>query len=326
MPELPEVETIRRQLAPALSGKLITRLEVLDPKWASPLAADELASLIEGRTIERLDRRGKYLIFALGDEFYLICHLRMTGNFLLEGDSAAPYQRAVFALGDEFYLICHLRMTGNFLLEGDSAAPYQRAVFELEGGKTLRFTDPRRFGTAEVIVGDESLERYFASRLGIEPLSGALDGAALRALASEKRTSVKAFLLDQRAVAGIGNIYADEALFRAKIHPMREAGRLKPAQYALLATTIQDALQAGLDAGGATIDDFRHADGLYGSFQDEFLVHRRAGEPCPRCGNEIRKMVVAGRGTYVCERCQTRPRGTSKRRTTRLASRSGRRR
>ena len=124
MPELPEVETIRRQLAPALSGKLITRLEVLDPKWASPLAADELASLIEGRTIERLDRRGKYLIFALGDEFYLICHLRMTGNFLLEGDSAAPYQRA---------------------------------VFELEGGKTLRFTDPRRFGTAEVIVGDESL-------------------------------------------------------------------------------------------------------------------------------------------------------------------------
>ncbi|MEI6793223.1 MAG: bifunctional DNA-formamidopyrimidine glycosylase/DNA-(apurinic or apyrimidinic site) lyase [Actinomycetes bacterium] len=293
MPELPEVETIRRQLAPALSGKLITRLEVLDPKWASPLAADELASLIEGRTIERLDRRGKYLIFALGDEFYLICHLRMTGNFLLEGDSAAPYQRA---------------------------------VFELEGGKTLRFTDPRRFGTAEVIVGDESLERYFASRLGIEPLSGALDGAALRALASEKRTSVKAFLLDQRAVAGIGNIYADEALFRAKVHPMREAGRLKPAQYALLATTIQDALQAGLDAGGATIDDFRHADGLYGSFQDEFLVHRRAGEPCPRCGNEIRKMVVAGRGTYVCERCQTRPRGTSKRRTTRLASRSGRRR
>ena len=293
MPELPEVETIRRQLAPALSGKLITRLEVLDPKWASPLAADELASLIEGRTIERLDRRGKYLIFALGDEFYLICHLRMTGNFLLEGDSAAPYQRA---------------------------------VFELEGGKTLRFTDPRRFGTAEVIVGDESLERYFASRLGIEPLSGALDGAALRALASEKRTSVKAFLLDQRADAGIGNIYADEALFRAKVHPMREAGRLKPAQYALLATTIQDALQAGLDAGGATIDDFRHADGLYGSFQDEFLVHRRAGEPCPRCGNEIRKMVVAGRGTYVCERCQTRPRGTSKRRTTRLASRSGRRR
>ena len=293
MPELPEVETIRRQLAPALSGKLITRLEVLDPKWASPLAADELASLIEGRTIERLDRRGKYLIFALGDEFYLICHLRMTGNFLLEGDSVTPYQRA---------------------------------VFELEGGKTLRFTDPRRFGTAEVIVGDESLERYFASRLGIEPLSGALDGAALRALASEKRTSVKAFLLDQRAVAGIGNIYADEALFRAKVHPMREAGRLKPAQYALLATTIQDALQAGLDAGGATIDDFRHADGLYGSFQDEFLVHRRAGEPCPRCGNEIRKMVVAGRGTYVCERCQTRPRGTSKRRTTRLASRSGRRR
>ncbi|CAB4343797.1 unannotated protein [freshwater metagenome] len=290
MPELPEVETIRRQLAPALHGKRISRLRVIDPKWGTPIAADELAALIEGRTFDGLDRRGKYLIFDLGDEVFLICHLRMTGNFLYDADPEVPYQRA---------------------------------VFELDGGHTLRFTDPRRFGTAEVILGGDALDEYFAGRLGIEPFSGALDGAALGTLASGKRTSIKAFLLDQRAVAGIGNIYADEALFRAEVHPMREAGRLQAAQYELLAQTIQDALQAGLDAGGATIDDFRHADGLYGSFQDEFLVHRRAGEPCPRCGTEVRKMVVAGRGTYVCERCQTRPRGASKRRGAAAASRSG---
>ncbi len=292
MPELPEVETIRRQLAPALRGKRIERLEVIDSKWGSPIAASELAGLIESRTIEQLSRRGKYLIFDLGDELYLICHLRMTGNFLYDADPAVAYQRALFELG---------------------------------GGHTLRFTDPRRFGTAEVIIGAGALDEYFAGRLGIEPFSGALDGTALKSLASGKRTSIKAFLLDQRAVAGIGNIYADEALFRAEVHPLREAGRLKPAQYELLATTIQDALQAGLDAGGATIDDFRHADGLYGSFQDEFLVHRRAGEPCPRCGNEVEKIVVAGRGTYVCGRCQTRPRGAATRRAAPRASRSGQR-
>ena len=290
MPELPEVETIRRQLAPALRGKLIERREVIDSKWGSPIAASEMAGLIEGRTIERLTRRGKYLIFDLGDELYLICHLRMTGNFLYDAKPAVAYQRAIFAL---------------------------------EGGHTLRFTDPRRFGTAEVIIGGEALDEYFSGRLGIEPFSGALDGTALKSLASGKRTSIKAFLLDQRAVAGIGNIYADEALFRAEVHPLREAGRLKPAQYELLARTIQEALQAGLDAGGATIDDFRHADGLYGSFQDEFLVHRRAGRPCPRCGTEIEKIVVAGRGTYVCRSCQARPRGSIKRRAAPRASRSG---
>ncbi len=291
MPELPEVETIRRQLSPALAGKRIERLEVLDPKWGSPIAAAELALLIEGRTIEQLGRRGKYLIFDLGNEVFLVCHLRMTGNFLYD------------AAGD---------------------VAYQRAVFELEGGHALRFTDPRRFGTAEVVAGGEALDEYFAGRLGIEPFSGELDGATLRSLAADKKTSIKAFLLDQRAVAGIGNIYADEALFRAEVHPMRQAGRLRPAQYELLAATIQQALQAGLDAGGATIDDFRHADGLYGSFQDEFLVHRRAGEPCPRCGNEVEKIVVAGRGTYLCARCQPRPRGALKRRAADRASHSGR--
>ena len=120
---------------------------------------------------------------------------------------------------------------------------------------------------------------------------------------------MKAFLLDQKRIAGVGNIYADEALFRARVHPLREAGRLTRAQWALLRDTVREALQEGIDANGATIDDFRDLDGARGSFQDRFLVHRRAGEPCPRCGGPVRKLLAAGRGTYVCERCQPRPRG-----------------
>jgi len=292
MPELPEVETIRSQLDPVLRGKRVSKLTVLDPKWGSPVAATELSEIVEGRTIERLSRRGKYLIFDLGDELALVCHLRMTGNFLYDAGADVLYQRA---------------------------------WFQLSAGHTLRFTDPRRFGTAEVIVGAAALDQYFETRLGVEPFSGDFDGSALRKMAKGRRGSLKAFLLDQRRVAGIGNIYADEALFRAEVHPLREAGSLQAAKYDDLAAAIRDALQAGLDAGGATIDDFRHADGLYGSFQDEFLVHRREGEPCPRCGFEVSKIVVAGRGTYLCGRCQKRPRATTRRRVVRPVDRSGRR-
>jgi formamidopyrimidine-DNA glycosylase len=135
-----------------------------------------------------------------------------------------------------------------------------------------------------------------------------LSGARLRALARGRRAPIKAFLLDQRRVAGVGNIYADEALFRARIHPLRAAGSLRPAQWDALALAVRETLLAGLAAGGATIDDFRDADGVAGAFQDEFLVHRRRGEPCPQCGRAVVKFVAAGRGTYACERCQPRPR------------------
>ncbi|HSD78931.1 MAG TPA: zinc finger domain-containing protein, partial [Solirubrobacteraceae bacterium] len=152
-------------------------------------------------------------------------------------------------------------------------------------------------------------------------------GAALRRLARGRRAPVKAFLLDQRRIAGVGNIYADEALFRARIHPLRPAGSLTRAQCDALADAVKAALAAGIDAGGATIDDFRHADGVRGSFQDEFLVHRRRGEPCPACGGEVVKFVAAGRGTYACETCQVPPRGRRPRprgASARRAARSGR--
>jgi formamidopyrimidine-DNA glycosylase len=275
VPELPEVETIRRQLAPLLEGRVLERLDISDPRWCLPLDPGAVRDAVEGRRIERLDRRGKYLIWELSEAVYLIGHLRMTGTLLYDPPPGTPYERVRFALDD---------------------------------GHELRFCDPRRFGTGELAIGTDARDAFFATRLGIEPLDGALTGAALRALARGRRAPVKAFLLDQRHVAGVGNIYADEALFRARVHPLREAGRLKRGQYDTLAATVREALTAGLAAGGATIDDFRHADGVYGSFQYEFLVHRREGEPCPVCGTTIRKLVVGGRGTYVCERCQPRPR------------------
>jgi formamidopyrimidine-DNA glycosylase len=276
VPELPEVETIRRQLAPAVEGRRLARVEVRDPRWCAPLAPAELIDAVEGRRVERLSRRGKYLVWALA--------------------------------GDAF-LVMHLRMTGTLLYDPPPDAPYVRVLLELDDGHELRFCDPRRFGTGELLLGEAAREAFFAARLGIEPLGGELTGPRLRALARGRRAPVKAFLLDQRRIAGVGNIYADEALFRARIHPLRPAGALSARQCETLAEAVQDTLAAGIAAGGATIDDFRHADGVSGAFQEEFLVHRRAGEPCPACGRAVVKMVVGGRGTYVCERCQPRPRG-----------------
>jgi formamidopyrimidine-DNA glycosylase len=275
VPELPEVETIRRQLAPALEGRTLDALDVLDPRWCLPLAPEAIVDAVEGRRVERLGRRGKYLVWELADEAFLIMHLRMTGTLLYDPPPGTPYERVRFALDD---------------------------------GHELRFCDPRRFGTGELALGAAARDAFFAARLGLEPLDGELTGAALRGMARGRRAPVKAFLLDQRRIAGVGNIYADEALFRARIHPLRPAGALTGAQWEKVADAVRETLLAGLAAGGATIDDFRHADGVAGAFQNEFLVHRRQGDPCPVCGSPVVKFVAGGRGTYACEKCQPRPR------------------
>ena len=278
MPELPEVETIRRQLAPHVEGRTLSRLEVPDPRWCEPAPPVELDAAVSGRRVERLERRGKYLLMRLADEVALVMHLRMTGNLLLVPAGEAPER------------------------------PYLRARLALDSGAHVLFCDARRFGTGVVLLGDEAFERYFAARLGVEPLGPEFTTTALRALATGRRAPVKAFLLSQERIAGVGNIYADEALFRARIHPLRPVGTLRPAQIEELREGVVASLEAGIDARGATIDDYRDVDGERGSFQDRFLVHRREGEPCPRCGRSIKKLRAAGRGTYVCERCQPRPR------------------
>jgi len=284
MPELPEVETIRRQLAPAVAGKRLERLDVLDPRWCAPAAPDEVDAATRGRRVERLSRRGKYLIWTLEGDVHVVMHLRMTGNLLV---SEAR--------------------------DGDLPRPHLRVRLVLEPELQVLFVDPRRFGTGHMLLGTEALEAYFATRLGVEPLDPDFTGDALRALARGRRAPVKAFLLSQERIAGVGNIYADEALFRAGIHPLRPVGTLSRAQIALLRDTVVASLEAGIDARGASIDDFRHTDGARGSFQDRFLVHRREGLPCPTCERPITKMRAAGRGTYVCERCQPRPRARLRR-------------
>jgi formamidopyrimidine-DNA glycosylase len=177
----------------------------------------------------------------------------------------------------------------------------------LDSGDHVLFVDPRRFGTGVVLLGDEARE-YLDSRLGVEPLTEEFTAEALGAQAANRKQPVKAFLLTQRRIAGVGNIYADEALFLAGIHPLRPVGALKVAEIEGLRAAVTKVLVDGIDAKGATIDDFRHPDGASGSFQDRFLVHLREGEPCVRCGSTVVKMRAAGRGTYVCESCQPRPR------------------
>jgi formamidopyrimidine-DNA glycosylase len=279
MPELPEVETIRRQLAPLVEGRKLRRVEIIDRRWCDPFEPAEVADAITGRRIERLGRRGKYLIWSLSGDVHLVQHLRMTGAVLCEPKPEPA----------------HVRVR-----------------IDLSPARRLVIVDPRRFGTGQVLLGEEALNDYFAGRLGLEPLDELFTAEYLRAQARGRTAPIKAFLLDQRRIAGVGNIYADEALFRAGIHPRRPAGALTSDQHVRLREAVIAALNDGIEAKGATIDDFRHVDGVRGSFQNQFLVHRREGEPCGTCGTTIVKMVTAGRGTYVCETCQPRPRSRRK--------------
>lgn len=279
MPELPEVETIRRHLAPHAEGSELTALEVIDARWTLPLAPEAVAEAVVGRRVERLSRRGKYLVWELEDEVSLIVHLRMTGTLLLDPTTSPAHTRVLFELDGGAHRVC--------------------------------FVDPRRFGTGELAIGAPAAQDFFDARLGVEPFAPEFTGRRLRELTRHSRAPVKALLLDQRRVAGVGNIYADEALFRAGIHPLRRGDRLNLRQCESLRDAVVASLSAGIEAKGATIDDFRHPDGVQGSFQDQFLVHRREGRPCPACAKPIRKLRAAGRGTYVCESCQPKPRLTA---------------
>jgi formamidopyrimidine-DNA glycosylase len=273
VPELPEVETIVRALAPAVEGRVLERVHVLDPRWSEPAPPEAIDDAARGRRVERLWRRGKYIVWELDDDVHLVMHLRMTGNLLLADD-----------------------------------APYTRVRFELSGGGSVLFTDPRRFGTGIVLLGSDARDEYFDARLGPEPLDPDFTPDVLRAIAAGRRSPVKAFLLSQERIAGVGNIYADEALWRARIHPLRPVGTLRRPQLDALRDAVVEVLNDGIAARGASIDDFRNPDGARGAFQDRFKVHLREGEPCERCGRTIVKMRAAGRGTYVCPRCQPKPR------------------
>jgi formamidopyrimidine-DNA glycosylase len=297
VPELPEVETVVRQLEPEVEGRRIEQLEVLDLRWSRPVPPAQLGEAVGGSTIERLGRRGKYILMHLDGERTLVMHLRMTGNLILrEGEEMLDPSE------------------GRRLYENERSTEerHLRARFVLDDGRELWFTDPRRFGEA-FLIEDDRLEERFA-KLGVEPFSPEFTPKALGEMAAGRKAPLKSFLLDQSGVAGVGNIYADEALFRAELHPLSPAGSMKPEHLEALRDAVVAALEAGIDAGGSSIDDYRDARGEKGTMQNEFLVHTREGEECLRCGSTIVRILVGGRSTYFCPACQVKLRRRPKRR------------
>lgn len=275
MPELPEVETIRARLAPRLEGRKLERVEIADPRLTRPEPPEAVAAELEGERIITVGRRGKYLVFGFESGRHLLVHLRMTGNV------EHPAQG------------------------GLAADPYRRAVVTLDDGSDVAYRDVRRFGTWALLEPGE-LEDYFAARrLGGEPLERGFTVRTLTQALEGRRAPIKAALLDQRAAAGIGNIYADEALWRARIHPLRPAGSLDADEIARLRKAIRAALEMGIARQGATLRDYRDPDGRRGRMQDEFKVYGRVGEPCLRCGTPIEKTRAGGRGTWYCPHCQS---------------------
>ncbi len=278
MPELPEVETIRAQLAGRIPGRTFATVEVFDPKLVSPAEPREFVEAVVGRRIEAVDRRGKYLLIGLDSGDTLAVHLRMTGR--LHWRAGPPHD-------DERFL---------------------RARFHLDDDSTLTFGDMRRFGRAWIVSGSPAeRDAYWSGRIGVEPLSPAFTARVLEGLLADRRGPVKAVLLNQALVAGLGNMYVDEALFQARVHPERPAGSLDAAELKRLHRAIRDRLAAAVTAGGASIDSYRDSLGEKGTMQDLLRVHLHADEPCPRCGATIRKTRVAQRGTYWCPACQTPP-------------------
>jgi len=308
MPELPEVETVRRQLAPEVTGRTIAAAEILDERLTRPVAPEKVIPRIEGRRIESVGRRGKYLLLTLEGGKTFALHLRMTGNLLMRPADSDEEVADLMERGE--------RLGAPRLYESHPQLRHLRARFELDDGSELLFTDLRRFGTLVVLENGDEAEDFLAARVGIEPLSDELTPEALLRIAEKRTAPLKSFLLTQTSVAGIGNIYADEALHRARLHPLSPAGSMKPEHAEALVEGIVEALEAGLAEGGASMNDYLDTRGERGSMQDEFLVHTREGEPCPRGdGGTIERIVVGGRSTYYCPVCQVRLRRRPRRRS-----------
>jgi formamidopyrimidine-DNA glycosylase len=274
MPELPEVETVRRGLEPVLVGRSIEEADIRDGRLTAPFDPQAVGHDLRGAVVAGVGRRGKYLIVQLEDGRALVCHLRMTGWFHHVAEA--------------------------------SERPHLRAVFSLDDGSWLLYSDQRRFGTMRLLDREE-LEQHWLRRVGPEPLDLGWSGRDLQDALAGRRAPVKALLLDQRVVAGVGNIYADEALWEARIHPLTPGGAIGRARAERLRDAVVLVLERGIVAQGASIDTYRRVDGSAGTMQERFAVYDREGEPCPRCGSPVRKIRVAQRGTHFCPHCTPRP-------------------
>jgi len=270
MPELPEVETTRRGLVPHVVGQRIRDVVVRNANLRWPVPRD-LRRHLKGERVDAIRRRGKYLLFDL-DKGHLLVHLGMSGKLSLVAEDAP-------------------------------ARTHDHVDVQLEDHRTLRLTDPRRFGA--MLWLDEGAERHaLLSGLGLEPLDAEFTAEAMRKLAHGRRVAIKQFLMNGRVVTGVGNIYASEALFAARVHPQRPAGSLSLARWNRLVAAIRETLERALEWGGTTLRDFAAADGNPGHFQHHFAVYGREGKPCPRCGTKIRAIRQGQRSTFYCPKCQ----------------------
>lgn len=286
MPELPEVETIRRGLQRELVGRRITALAVRETRLRSALDADRLREGVLAREVLAITRRAKYLLIELGRP------------------RACSSAKSV-AVAETSVLI-HLGMSGQLSLHaGDEPrASHTHVEWTLDDGRALRFRDPRRFGLVDAVPVGEILQHPRLRGLGVEPLSSAFRAEALHARTRGRRRAVKSFLMDAGEVVGIGNIYASEALHGAGVHPERAIGRIASVRWERIVTSVRAVLEAAIEQGGTTLNDYRDAAGNRGSFGARLAVYGREGAPCHRCGEAIRRRVDGGRSTYYCARCQ----------------------
>jgi len=274
MPELPEVETVVRGLRRCLIGETISSVTIYWARSIARLDPEQFIAQLTGRTVRKVDRRGKWIVVRLDDGQGLLVHLRMTGQLLLE---PAPCP------------------------DDD----YTRVVFNLKSGRRLRFSDMRKFG--RLILTDNPGD--VLDELGPEPLGEAFTLERFEHMMAERRGRVKSLLLDQRFLAGLGNIYVNEALWKARIHPLRPANSLSSGEVAALYRAVRSTLHAAIGEGGTTLENgnFRQADGAAGEFASQLLAYGHEGEPCPCCGARIERITVGQRGTYVCPACQPSP-------------------
>lgn len=289
MPELPEVETVRRGLAPAMEGRRILKVEQRRPDLRFPFP-ERFVERLEGQTLTAIGRRAKYLLADLSSGEVLIMHLGMSGRFtIVENGQAA--------------------MQGEFVHQAGGIAAHDHVVFHMEGGTRVIYNDARRFGFMDLVPRAALAESKHIRALGLEPLGNELDGATLIRLFDGKKTPLKAALLDQSLIAGLGNIYVCEALHRAGLSPKRAAGTLArkgkmQEKSEILARAIRDVLAEAVEAGGSTLRDYAQTDGSLGYFQHSFRVYDREGEACTQCGAAIRRLVQSGRSTFFCAACQ----------------------
>ena len=282
MPELPEVETVRTGLAPVMEGQVIARAEVNRPdlRWPFP---DGMADRLTGRRVTALRRRSKYILADLDSGETLLIHLGMSGRMLISGAEV-----------------------GGFYHDHPAPAKHDHVVLHMGQGARITFNDARRFGAMDLMPTDGQEDHWLIRDLGPEPLGNSFDEDYLVARLKGRNTPIKSALLDQRLVAGLGNIYVCEVLFRAGIHPARKAGRTSAARVRSLVPLIRDVLTEAIAAGGSSLRDYRQADGELGYFQHGFQTYDREGAPCltPDCTGRIRRIVQSGRSSFFCPTCQ----------------------